>query len=100
MSQPYGMEVVQIRAVYDALIKFFSKPDLTARCVVIAQEGDRAIARTEWPALSASFTVSGPIPLLAPMIRAVLIGSMLQLEVPELGLLLMANFRNGRVLNR
>jgi uncharacterized protein YjlB len=32
---------------------------------------DRAIARTEWPALSASFTVSRPIPLLAPMIRTV-----------------------------
>jgi hypothetical protein len=54
---------------------------------------DRAIARTEWPALSASFTVSMPIPLLAPMIRTVLMGSRLQLEVPELGLL-MANFLN------
>jgi hypothetical protein len=31
-------------------------------------------ARTEWPALSASFTVSRPIPLLAPSVRIVLIG--------------------------
>ena len=38
---------------------------------------DRDRARTEWPALSASFTVSRPIPLLAPMIRTVLIGSKL-----------------------
>jgi hypothetical protein len=34
---------------------------------------DRAIARTEWPAFSASLTVSRPMPLLAPTIRTVLI---------------------------
>ena len=38
---------------------------------------DRDSARTEWPALSASFTVSRPIPLLAPIIRTVFIGSKL-----------------------
>src|SRR5437660_691352 len=32
---------------------------------------DRASARTECPALRAAFTVSRPIPLLAPMIRTV-----------------------------
>src|SRR5262249_28018866 len=32
---------------------------------------DRARARTECPAASAAFTVSRPIPLLAPMIRTV-----------------------------
>src|SRR5262249_60081454 len=32
---------------------------------------DRASARTEWPASRAAFTVSRPIPLLAPMMRTV-----------------------------
>src|SRR6516165_3993486 len=50
----------------------------SSKRIVVA---DRDSARTEWPALSASLAVSRPMPLLAPMIRTVLIGSMLQISL-------------------
>ena len=40
-------------------------------CSTRILRADRASARTECPALSATFTASRPIPLLAPMIRTV-----------------------------
>src|SRR6516164_6821199 len=44
---------------------------------------DRASARTECPALRAAFTVSSPIPLLAPMIRTVATTIMLLVGPPD-----------------
>src|SRR5215475_7833846 len=43
---------------------------------------DRARARTEWPALSAAWTVARPIPLLAPTIRMAPIGMNTPFEFP------------------
>lgn len=51
----------------------------SCKCIEVAE---RANARTECPALSASLTVSRPIPLLAPTIRTVLIGQAIAAPPP------------------
>jgi hypothetical protein len=52
---------------------------------------DRASARTECPASSAAFTVSRPIPLLAPMIRTVATASCSMLPVGSAWLTVMCD---------